>query len=687
MSLSAAAWLLAGQPAATAEPPEGVPRPAANVFDKFAAALAERPLTVPIIQLFRQGHYKGAELVLRRLVDQFPASALHRYNLAAALARQGKTDGAIGSLANAVDRGFDDAGLIERDPDFETLRDHPQYRALMSRLADIAERKRKEPPVQIRPAAVADGRALVDETNTRWEPRSNILFSQFRFEQEPRSATVLGADDEAARLLNGWALNGTAAGNQGDLYDNRDRGHSTLSPKRWPQLSHIHYGPKARSANIDYGVNAGILFNAVTFGNSSTALTSSFAWRSQARMILTSADLVARAYLQYSMNHLYVFPEHRDHDAAHGDLMPANTPYMIISQGSSGSDKPFLDAVAGILAAFRPKVKEFIRENRLVAPTVQMILRRGQHQVEADSDYLTAKAHPSVFSSKNLDLPKMLRLANGLEAESIPPAIRLSVAEEGKTNRSVDYFAPPSVGERLFDTPGAIARIVRSTLYSRRIVVDASATKDPNGRKLTFHWVVLRGDADRIKIAPIGAGGEKAELMIPWHERRPVPFSPELTTDRVDIGVFAYNGVSYSAPAFVTFLFPGDQKRSYDARGRINCIDYADREFRSRYVDPMLFPRRDWRDCYTYDKAGNLTGWNRVRGGSVQHFTRHGAKVVQTDSEGRPTVAEEVRYELEITSAGRPNVVQVPVGKFLSYRYEGVDDRVGKATEGVKAEQ
>lgn len=682
------ASVLAGQPDASAEPPEDASQNSDNVFKKFAAASAERPLTVPIIQLFRQGQYKEAESVLRRLVDQFPASALYRYNLAAALARQGKTGEAIASLMSATEHGFENADLIERDSDFESLRDHPRYRALISRLADLSKLRSKEPAVQIRPTAVVDGRALVDGSNTSWEPRNNILFAQFSFEHASGNGAVRGADDEAARLLNGWAVDGNAAGNQGDLYDNRDRGHSRLSPKRWPQLSHIQYGATARSANVDYGVNAGILFNAITFGNSSTALTSSFAWRSQARMILTSTELVARAYLQYAMNHLYVYPEHRDHDAAHGDLMPANTPYMIISQGSSGSDKPFLDAIAGILAAFRPEVKAFLRANRLVAPTVQMVLRKGQTQVASDSDYLTGKAHPSVFSSKNLDLVKIIRLANSLKADSIPPVVRLSVAEESNGERGDDYFAPPAIGEKLFDTPGAIARIARSTDYSRRIVVDASGTKDPNGRKLTFHWVVLRGDADRIEIEPTGKGGAKAALVIPWHERRPVPFSPELTTDRVDIGVFAYNGVAYSAPAFVTFVFPGDQKRTYDANGRIGCIDYADREFRARYVDPILFPRRDWRDCYEYDRAGKLIGWNRVREGSVQRFTRHGAKVVETDSEGRPTLAEQVRYDLDLTSAGRPGVAQVPTGKFLSYRYEGAADRigtvVGKATEGVE---
>ena len=65
-------------------------------------------------------------------------------------------------------------------------------------------------------------------------------------------------------------------------------------------------------------------------------------------------------YNQYTRNNLYIYPEHHDHDPGHsgvffpnplnhairdegyGDLYPTNTPYLIISQGSSGSDQPFM---------------------------------------------------------------------------------------------------------------------------------------------------------------------------------------------------------------------------------------------------------------------------------------------------------------------------------------------------------
>ena len=62
---------------------------------------------------------------------------------------------------------------------------------------------------------------------------------------------------------------------------------------------------------------------------------------------------------QFDARRAYVYPEHRDHDAdddregGHGDLFPANTPCVLISQGSSGSDQPFMRAVPWTLAALR----------------------------------------------------------------------------------------------------------------------------------------------------------------------------------------------------------------------------------------------------------------------------------------------------------------------------------------------
>ena len=52
----------------------------------------------------------------------------------------------------------------------------------------------------------------------------------------------------------------------------------------------------------------------------------------------------ARTFRGYAANMLYVSPDHRDRGGIAPS--PAAWPYMVISQGSSGSDQPFLRALA-----------------------------------------------------------------------------------------------------------------------------------------------------------------------------------------------------------------------------------------------------------------------------------------------------------------------------------------------------
>lgn len=671
------AFATAGFSTPIQKPPAPLMTEPKNVFEKPAYAALQLALTKSIITLFRERRYAEAENSLRKLIDRFPNWPVHHYNLAAALARQDKHDDALERLDIAIRTGFKNRRVMERDPDLDTLRALPRFKELLAKSKQPAVTSAQKRRLSVKAYSVRNGRALIDETNTAWEPRSNMLISAFRFGQSAAVEAIAGGDDPISRRLNALFDQGVAAGNRGDLYDNRDNGHSRLAKMAFPQIAHIEYDAISRAAGVHYGLSSYFLFNQVTFGNSSTAVTGSHLWRSQARLALTNPAFIANTYRQYANNHLYVYPEHSDHDVGKGDLLPANTPYMIVSQGSSGSDQPFLRAIAATLAAFQPDVKAFLRRNRLVAPTVQMILRHGQKTVAGDEEYLSAIAHPSVFSGAALDVLKMIERANALRVEAVPPMVKLDVVEESRAAAGLDYFAPAGIGETLFNTPSAIARLVRSTRYATRMVVDAGKTKDPNGRPLTFHWIVLRGDAGRISISPLDKSGAKVELQIPWHERRPVPFLPELSTDRVDIGVIAHNGKQYSAPAFITFFYPADQARIYTKAGLIRQVDYTSSKHRSRYVDPALFPARDWRDVYEYDDAGRLVGWNRIRGAGIQSFTRHGLKVVERDAQDRPSIVERVNYKIVPQKAGRMIVVQKPSGAFGTYIYDGPKDRFG----------
>lgn len=465
------------------------------------------------------------------------------------------------------------------------------------------------------------------------------------------SAPVLGPDRREAwhRLLSQMVFEGRAAGNHGDLYENRDRGHSRLPPDAHPQLTHVAYDADSREAGLDYGLAGPVLFAAPLIGNSSTAVKKGPLWRSLPRIALSQENGPLLLYQNYLAGQIHVYPEHRDHDPEYGDLIPANTPYFLISQGSSGSDQPHLEALAMILAAFRPETKEFLQENQLLAPTVQMVFRRSLTSVRSRAAYLSGLAHPSVIPSDQINLMRMVQLANSLTPDTVPPMVRLSVLSEDDATEGIDYFGE-GLSERLLDTPAAIARLWRSSAYRRSMVVSVEATRDPNGRGLEFVWRVLRGDPARTQIEPLDDQSRRARITIDWQLPRPVPGRSDILSNRVDIGVFARNGVHDSAPSFISIFLPQHEVRRYgaglDGEMRIESLDRRVPD--GGYADPVLFPHTEWRDEYRYDPAGTPQGWLRQGSSGTMLFDAAGKMVMP---EGSPVP---VRYVVERRSGRAP---------------------------------
>lgn len=529
------------------------------------------------------------------------------------------------------------------------------------------------------PAPVRDRTATVGPANTRWIAGSGMFESLFAFPDQPARrrgpAVATAGEDAAAQFIAAQRRRGAAAGNYGDLYDNRDRGHSRLALAEFPQLDAVEYAPEAQAIGLDYGLNDRIAFNAPTFGNSSTAISDPAIGRSLPRFAMTSPGSMARIYRLYASNHLYVYPEHRDHDAGPGDLFPANTPYMLISQGSSGSDRPFLRAIALMLAALRPDVKTFLRAQGLIAPTLQMLLRRG---LAGDgAAYLEGPVHPSAFDGARLDFGRLARLAASLRRDSVPPAARMAADLAGTTGHPPDSL-PEGISEDLFETPAAIGRAARGLARDRLYVLDAGPTVDPNGRPLRFVWRMLRGDPDAVTITPLDPESRRVEIRIGWHERRPAPGRPDLTTDRVDVGLFADNGAWISAPAFLSLVFPSHERREYAPDGRILSVDFAAPDLARRYQDALIFPARDWRDAFVYDDQDRLLGWTRQRAdGTHADYTRHGYRVLSRDGPGRPLRAVQVRYDLAHDARGLSVVTEETTDKGVVYGYDGPGDQLG----------
>ena len=409
--------------------------------------------------------------------------------------------------------------------------------------------------------------------------------------QEPlelKTKPITTAPGKVGDLLRQWWKEGTAAGNVGDWYDNRDAAHSDLNTVPYPQLQRVVYSPEDVKA-MRHWAAARVVRPQVTVGNSSTSAPPT-AGGSNPRSYYCSPFGLNLLHQQYLGNNIYIYPEHRDHDPGHngrgdgfGDLYPTNTPYLIISQGSSGSDQPFMRAIPFTLAAFRPDVKKKLTETGLLMPTLQMIFRSTNKQLKDPKEYLTGLAHPTVFEGSWVDELAMVKKAHDIEIDKLPPLVRLKASDEESFTPGRDYFDP--LPEKLADTPGAIARVFRSHQRERRMIVDASASEDLNGHPLAFTWVVLRGDPSRVKIAPMNKAGTLVEIVVGHHERRPIAPGSPMESNRVDIGVFAHNGFHYSSPAFVTFYTLDTESRTYDAKGRIVEIGYGMGETTYHVVD------------------------------------------------------------------------------------------------------
>jgi len=622
-----------------------------------------------IEMLLAQGKYDEAEKRLRETIGRAPYQIVAHYNLGCVLARQGKNDEALASLEKAVQLGFRDRKHIEEDEDLAGLRGEARFQTILALASEPMPQQLQSGGSAAEPSPIVDGQAIVSEKNVAWDPGLGVFRALFRFDAESTGDKPIAQGfGKAGELLRAWQEEGSAAGNGGDLYDNHDTDHSNMNYAAFPQLARVEFDEEARKRRLGHGLQLSFFYNAVTLGNSSTALTSGPIWRSQGRYALTLPGGPELLYRQYVGNHLYVYPEHRDHDPGHngadgkghGDVFPANTPYLILSQGSSGSDIAFLNAVAATLAAFRPEVKQALAKAGTLMPAVQMIFRTSNRMVEKPEDYLTGRAHPTVFDSRDLNVEKMVTLAHEIPPDALPPVVQIKVVEEDEAVLGRDLFdiAPR---ERLFDTPCAIARVVKSPRYLRRMVLNAEESRDPGGKPLTYHWAVLRGDAARIQINKLNDSGSRVELRVPYHERGPVAPGSELESNRVDIGVFVRNDRYFSAPAFISFFYLDNEKRIYDPEHRIQSVDYTDPSVSRNYVDPLLDFVKDWRDEYRYAADGTLQGWTRIRGEQREEFTPDGRLVVEKDDQARPMKTALVRYEAKPGPGGMPVLHQVVV--------------------------
>ena len=420
--------------------------------------------------------------------------------------------------------------------------------------------------------------------------------------------------DKVAGIINEWFAKGSAAGLQAITYENRDGQHSPLNTGLYPQLQVY------KSAENEKGAATQIR-SQPTLGNCSMA---SGATQLGCLPRLYMMDPGGNRFLaqQYLSNNFFIYPEHQDYDVGangvgggYGDLLPLNTPSMLISQGSSFTDQPFLQALLSTTAAFPPATQKLLIEKHLLMPTLQSIFRRSNKMVLTPEDYFTGKAHPPVFDGTQIDEEKMVRIAHDMTPAIVPPVVARNVIEETKIEPGKNFFELPGpYNWQLSDTPVSIARILRGNEAEHGMLIGFEKTFSLVKAPLQMRAVVLLGDPRFVHIES-EPGGDVMRLRIRWQP--PVIAATGIRSHRIDIGVFADNGSSVSAPAIISFYMLPNEMHFYDEQGRVAEIHYQthnpdfglpvtdsdsrwvkillafsikDTNFRSRLLDQILTP-------------------------------------------------------------------------------------------------
>ena len=459
------------------------------------------------------GDSKAMEAACRKGVELLPDDPTWHYNLACSLAAFPKREEeAFDELEKAIDCGFRDADAIAKDGDLRRLSKFSRYAQLVEYAREMKARPLLLGPMATVAATGTFGSPLaLGEQNLGWDFESGCFLAQMTLAAAP------GA---------------TATGNTGDLYMNRDGGHSVLQAAAFPGLTVVSFDADGRSRGAD--LNApNVLFPYPVFGNSSRAFVGGENWRSIPRMLLTvDAAHLARYMKLYLSNQTWVFPSNADTPpvGSHGDVFSSIAPYWMTTAGRSYSDLPCLGAALAASGAFRPEVKRELVRRGLLAPTIQTLVRKTLASVTNETDYLTARAHPTALPGREISASRAAAAAKALTAGAIPPLAVVSIAVTAPK-------AKPVWPELTYATPFAWAFVLRADDDERVFTLAAKGAKE-------FAFVQTHGSEGTAKVERLGPAAARVTV---WRSR----LSP---TNRVDVTVVGRNdGTGWGAPTYVSF--------------------------------------------------------------------------------------------------------------------------------------
>lgn len=435
----------------------------------------------------------------------------------------------------------------------------------------------------------------------------------------------------SSTLLRELFAAGKCAGNAGDFYQNLDGGHSMFQLRYCPQVT--------------VAITTGVPPGSIVLKNQSTALVNIGASGqecniAQSRLALIQPSQIdaMKVYGEYSHNVHTWYPA-VNMIAAKWDRTMVLSPAVATCLGRSGSEQDNLRGMFMGLAAFKPEVKNHLKSLGLIMPVMEMILRRIM--AGSDEEYLSPMAHPSACGPvgaipDDATFLKIVQACQALTVEALPPFVHLQVLDETFNEiPGADY--EDTLPEFGHDTPSNISRFYRGAEPVKKLIVDASGSKSLDGKPLTFHWFVERGDEMDVLITPLNDAGSKVGIVFRWsYGSRYVPDSGQASTLQA-VACVVGNGTALSAPAFVNCYSFANEDRAYSAEGVLQSVTNkkTDAAGLNWVPSPYLLPVRTWdKKVCVYGANGELAAWEFITGATM---TRKGATrglVIQTPHAG-----------------------------------------------------
>lgn len=492
---------------------------AVSIFDYPRLQPRHEALKSQMVSAIRESDTFAMRTACLKATEIFPEDPVWNYNLACAYSKAGKAENALKALEKAIRCGYRDSRAISQDADFRPISDMEKFHELL----DLADTLRNVPvafgPLSAIPVKAKAGETvIVDEHNLMWD------------------------FDKACFAAKMELASGSFGGNQGDLYLNRDRGHSCLALKDFPGLTPVRMSSAAKEKGVDLDF-PNTLFPYPVFGNCSRALVSGPMWRSLPRALMTTQAYRLKSMSAfYLSNQFWVFPALNDCPplGRHGDIFASQTPYWIATQGRSWSDQYYLRAALEVSRTLKPNVKKEIVGRGHLAATIQAVIRKSLKSVTNETDYLTSRAHPTAFPANGLDMARLKNLASSLTTDLIPPVARIKGVAVGQTKKGE---GAAELSELSFVSPCAWAFVLRKSDTPRTFIIGAAGAEE-------YSFAQVHG----------GKGAAKIEKLRADVARVTIDRTSITQSNRVDIAVFGRTEKSdWGAPSFVSFavLDPG----------------------------------------------------------------------------------------------------------------------------------